>query len=77
MTDDLRVQIARLEERMKTMQAEYKTDIALLARQIVEQEARNTERSGRWAERQIVNIRWLAATIFAAAGLSIAAVKWL
>lgn len=29
-----------LEERMKTMQAEYKTDIALLAKQIAERDAR-------------------------------------
>lgn len=28
-----------LEERMKTMQAEYKTDIALLAKQIAERDA--------------------------------------
>jgi len=69
---------------MKTVQAEYKTDIALLARQIAEQEARNTERSERWAqrserwaERQIADTRWLVATVFAAAGLIIAAVEWL
>ena len=36
MEDDLRVQGARLEERMNTMQAEYKTDIALLAEQLAE-----------------------------------------
>ena len=36
MEDDLRVQVARLEERMKTMQAEYKTDIARLAEAIAD-----------------------------------------
>ena len=40
MEDDLRVQGARLEERMNTMQAEYKTDIALLAEQLAERDAR-------------------------------------
>ena len=38
--DDLRVQMARLEERMNTMQAEYKTDIALLAERLAERDAR-------------------------------------
>ncbi len=36
MEDDLRVQMARLEERMNTMQAEYKTDIALLAKEMAD-----------------------------------------
>ncbi len=38
--DDLRVQMARLEEHMKTMQAEYKTDIALLAERLADRDAR-------------------------------------
>ncbi len=38
--EDLRVQVVRLEERMKTMQAEYKTDIALLTEQLAEREVR-------------------------------------
>ncbi len=49
--NDLRVQMARLEERMNTMQAEYKTDIALLAEQLAEREARLAERDARLAER--------------------------
>ncbi len=51
MEDDLRVQVARLEERMNTMQAEYKTDIALLAEQLAERDARLAERDVRLAER--------------------------
>ncbi len=37
--DDLRVQMARLEERMNTMQAEYKTDIADLAKKLADRDA--------------------------------------
>jgi len=81
----LETQVARLEERMKTMQAEYKTDMALLAKQIgdqlTEQEIRNTERSERtterWAQRETANIRWIIGTIAVAAGLIIAAIKFL
>ncbi len=40
MEDDLRVQVARLEERMKTMQAEYKTDIAMLAKDLARRETK-------------------------------------
>ncbi len=36
----LAVQLARLEERMKTMQAEYKTDIARLAEDNAKRETR-------------------------------------
>jgi len=67
MTDDRiaapETQTARLEERMKTTQAEYKTDIALLARQI--------------AERDTANTRWLVGSITVATGLIIAAIKFL
>jgi len=67
MTDDriaaLETPPARLEERMKTTQAEYKTDIALLARQI--------------AERDTANTRWLVGSIAVATGLIIAAIKFL
>ncbi len=52
MEDDLRVQGARLEEWMKTMQAEYKTDIALLAEQLAERDARLAERDARLAEQR-------------------------
>ena len=59
----LETQVARLEERMKTMQAEYKTDIALLAKQL--------------ADRDTANTRWVIAAIGIAAGLLFAALKLL
>ena len=37
---DVARKVAVLEERMKTMQAEYKTDIALLAKQMAENQTR-------------------------------------
>lgn len=58
---ELARQLAVLEERMKTMQAEYKTDIGQLAADI--------------AKRDKANIQWIAAMIFAAAVLIIAVVK--
>ena len=48
---------------MKTMQADYKTDIALLAKQL--------------AERDTANTRWIVGSIAVAAGLIIAALKLL
>ena len=39
-TDDVSRKVAVLEERMKTMQAEYKTDIAMLAKQMAENQTR-------------------------------------
>ena len=57
---DLATRLAALEERMKTMQAEYKTDIALLAKQ-------NAERDTRIAERDTANTRWLVGSIAVAA----------
>ena len=50
---NLAAQLVTLEERMKTMQAEYKTDIALLAKQN--------------AERDTANTRWLVGSIAIAA----------
>ena len=45
---ELSERIARVEERMKTMQAEYKTDIALLAKTLSEDMAkRDTEAAKR------------------------------
>lgn len=47
-THELSERLARLEERMKTMQAEYKTDIALLAKTLAEDNAkRDTEAAKR------------------------------
>ncbi len=53
-THDLAVKMAALEERMKTMQAEYKTDIARLAEDIAKRDRDNT----RW----MVGL-WIAAIV--------------
>ena len=48
---DLAAKVAALEERMNTRQAEYKTDIAMLAKESAERDAR--------LEREIRNgLRW-------------------
>ena len=52
---ELSERVARLEERMKTMQAEYKTDIALLAKTIVEDNAKHDTEA---AKRDKDNLRW-------------------
>ena len=52
---ELSERTARLEERMKTMQAEYKTDIALLAKTIAED---NAKRDTEAAKRDKDNLRW-------------------
>ncbi len=46
-SDPLAVQLARLEERMKTMQAEYKTDIARLAEDAAKRDAEAAKRETR------------------------------
>jgi len=67
---DLQAQSARSEERMKTTQTEYRTDIALLGKQLAQAEARN-------AQRKTANTRWTAAAIAAAAALIVAAIEFL
>lgn len=62
-THDLAVKIAALEERMNTKQAEYKTDIALLAKESTERETRH--------------LRWTIGVVATAAAIIIAALKWL
>ena len=52
---ELSERTARLGERMKTMQAEYKTDIALLAKTIAED---NAKRDTEAAKRDKDNLRW-------------------
>ncbi len=46
-SDPLAVQVARLEERMKTMQADYKTDIARLAEDAAKRDAEAAKRETR------------------------------
>ncbi len=57
-----------LEERMNTKQAEYQTDIARLAEQMAQRDAR-------LAERETANTRWIIAMIVAMSLLVIAAIK--
>ncbi len=52
---ELSERVARLEERMKTMKAEYKTDIALLAKTITED---NTKRDTEAVKRDKDDLRW-------------------
>ena len=60
--EDLARQLAVLEERMKTMQAEYKTDIALMSRQLSQQiayvRADVARRGTEAAKRDKDNLRW-------------------
>ncbi len=51
-SDPLAVQVARLEERMKTMQAEYKTDIARLAEDAAKRDAEAAKRHAEAAKRE-------------------------
>ncbi len=55
---DLAAKMAALEERMNTRQAEYKTDIALLAKEAAERDREAAKREAR-LEREIRNgLRW-------------------
>lgn len=42
---------ARLEERIKTMQAEYRSDLATLAKDIADRNAEAADRMARWGWR--------------------------
>ena len=55
---ELARQLAVPEERMKTMQAEYKTDIALLSQQMAEDRAEAAKRDAEAAKRDKDNLRW-------------------
>lgn len=56
-TVELAAKLAVLEERMKTMQAEYKTDIARLAEDIAKRDRDNTRwMVGLWAAAVVVII---------------------
>ena len=65
-THALARQIAVLEERMNTMQAEYRTDIARLAEDMASREAARAEREAARAERDS-NARWWQTAILIAA----------
>ncbi len=73
MEDDLRVQVARLEERMNTMQAEYKTDIALLAKELADGRAEAARRETVLVDRMTVRVGVGVAIL----GAMLAAIRYL
>ena len=60
MAEDWEVAFGRLEERMQTMQAEYKTDIALLAKEIADGRTEAAQRDSR-LEKELASVRTEAA----------------
>ena len=62
--------LAALEERMNTRQAEYKTDIAILAKAMAEHEARQ-------ARERRNDLRWFIGIAVAASGIAVAAMRYL
>ena len=63
------MKLAVLEERMKTMQAEYKTDIAMLA-------ADNAKRDAEHAKRDKDNLRWQVGLWIAAVVILGVLIRW-
>jgi len=61
--------LAVLEERMNTRQAEYRSDLAELMKQIVDRNAEISKWSKGVASRDVVNTRWTIATIIGVAVL--------
>ena len=72
-THELARQLAFLEERMKTMQADYKTDIAMLGKQIA---ARDAELGKQIAERDKDNLRWQVGLWIAAVVIIGVLIRW-
>ena len=66
---DLAVKMAQLEERMKTMQAEYKTDIAMLA-------ADNAKRAEEAAKRETRIILTIGGLIVAGVTILSVLIRW-
>ena len=65
-------QVAVLEERMNTMQAEYRTDIARLAEDMAKRDAQKSERDVQKAERDATARWWQTAVILAGIGIAAA-----
>jgi len=65
--------LAVLEERMNTRQAEYRSDLAELMKQIADRNAEMNAEISKWskgvASRDVVNTRWTIATIIGVAVL--------
>ena len=66
-------QLAVLKERMKTMQADYKTDIAMLGKQIAERDAK---RDVEQARRDKENLRWQIGLWIAAVVIIGVLIRW-
>ena len=64
--------VAVLEERMKTMQAEYRTDIGRLAEQIAQRDALASERMASATDRMASSRWWQTAIILAGIGVATA-----
>ena len=71
MADDWRTAVSVLEERMKTMQAEYRTDIALLAKTLADDNARRDAEAARRETRLIVTLVGLVIGAVAVLGVLI------
>ena len=73
MAEDWEVAFGRLEERMKTMQAEYKTDIALLAKELADGRTEAAQRETSLVDRMTVRVGIGVAIL----GAMLAAIRYL
>ena len=73
---ELARQLAVLEERMKTMQAEYKTYIARLAEIMAKRDAEAAKRDAEAAKRDKDNLRWIVGLWIAAVVIVGVLVRW-
>lgn len=71
-SNELARQLAVLEERMNTMQAEYRTDIARLAEDMAKREAEAAKREVEKTERAATARWWQTAIILAGIGIAAA-----
>lgn len=71
---ELARQLAVLEERMNTMQAEYRTDIARLAEDMAKRDAEAARRDVQKTEREATARWWQTAIMLAAFGIGTAIV---
>jgi len=72
--------LAVLEERMNTRQAEYRSDLAELMKQIADRNAEMNAEISKWskgvASRDVVNTRWTIVAIVAALAAAVALLSW-
>ena len=74
---ELARQLAVLEERMSTMQAEYRTDIARLAEDMAKRDAEAARRDVQKTERDATARWWQTAVILAGIGIAVTIVNYL